>query len=170
MLRLLNERVHDGAPIPLLTAIATANPSRDDCPRPPGAVKRPRPSYAFSHESPFCMGLSCGRAGRLTALFGGFRPGQWDGTGCGTRSASNPQGTCRPGPDADASSTPSAWVFEQQGDKLARRNTETGEVIVEKGGKSSGYGMRVGDWKVVVASCANNETNRPSEDDVMEVE
>jgi Mg-chelatase subunit ChlD len=30
LLRLLNERVHDGVPIPLLTAIATANPSRDD--------------------------------------------------------------------------------------------------------------------------------------------
>jgi hypothetical protein len=94
----------------------------------------------------------------------------WDGTGCGTRSASNPQGTCRSGPDADASATPSPWVFEQQGDKLVRRNTKTDEVIVEKkGGKSSGYAMRVGDWKVVVASCANNETNRPSEDDVMEI-
>lgn len=93
----------------------------------------------------------------------------WDGSGCGTRSASNPQGTCSPGPDADVSSTPSAWVFEEQGNKLVRRNTETDELIVESGGKTSGYGMRVGDWKVVVAACANNETNRPSEDDVMEI-
>jgi hypothetical protein len=31
---------------------------------------------AFSYENPFCMGLLYGRAGRLTAENGGFRPGQ----------------------------------------------------------------------------------------------
>ena len=30
LLRLLNERIFDGAPIPLMTAVATANPTRDD--------------------------------------------------------------------------------------------------------------------------------------------
>ena len=46
------------------------------CPRPPGVVKRPQHSLAFSIESRFSMALLNGRAGRLTALFGGFRPGQ----------------------------------------------------------------------------------------------
>eukprot|EP01052_Picozoa_sp_SAG31_P000349 SAG31_NODE_10_length_40133_cov_27.863041_35_plen_244_part_00 len=31
LLRLLNERVFDGAAIPLMTAVATANPTRDEC-------------------------------------------------------------------------------------------------------------------------------------------
>ena len=39
----------------------------------PGAVKRPS---RFPYENPFCMGLLYGRAGRLTAKNGGFRPGQ----------------------------------------------------------------------------------------------
>jgi hypothetical protein len=30
----------------------------------------------FFYANPFCKGLLYGRAGRLTALFGGFRPGQ----------------------------------------------------------------------------------------------
>jgi hypothetical protein len=47
------------------------------CPGPPGAVKRPWRSSAFPYENPFRMGLLYGRAGRLTGLFGGFRPGQW---------------------------------------------------------------------------------------------
>jgi hypothetical protein len=46
------------------------------CPRPPGAFKRPYRSLAFPYENPFCMALLYGRAGRLTTLFGGFRPGQ----------------------------------------------------------------------------------------------
>ena len=33
------------------------------CPRPPGAVKRPERSLAFSYENPFCMGVLYGRAG-----------------------------------------------------------------------------------------------------------
>jgi hypothetical protein len=45
-----------------------------DCPRPPGAVKRPSRSLAFSYENPFCMGLLYGRTGRLSAQNGGFRP------------------------------------------------------------------------------------------------
>ena len=32
---------------------------------------------AFPYESPFYMGLLCGRAGRLTAENGGFGPGQY---------------------------------------------------------------------------------------------
>jgi hypothetical protein len=47
------------------------------CPRPPGAVKRPSRSLAFSCENPFCIGLLYGRAGRLTAKNGGFPAGQW---------------------------------------------------------------------------------------------
>ena len=47
------------------------------CRRRPGAVKRPQRSLAFSYENQFCMGLLYGRARRLTALFGVFRPGQW---------------------------------------------------------------------------------------------
>jgi hypothetical protein len=97
-------------------------------------------------------------------------------------------------------------VFEEQGNKLVRRNTATDEVpalsnihvsseslnycnlplhldlftihfcpgeqaIIREddngGGKSSGYAMRVGDWKAVVAACANNSTNRPSDADTM---
>jgi hypothetical protein len=45
-------------------------------PRPPGAVKRPWRSLVFSYENSFYMGLLRGRAGRLTAQNGGFRPGQ----------------------------------------------------------------------------------------------
>jgi hypothetical protein len=44
--------------------------------RPPGAVERPWRSLAFSYVNRFSRGLLYGRAGRLTALFGGFRPGQ----------------------------------------------------------------------------------------------
>jgi hypothetical protein len=43
------------------------------------AVKRSSRSLAFSYENPFCMGILYGRAGRLTAIFGGFRPGQEPG-------------------------------------------------------------------------------------------
>jgi hypothetical protein len=64
-----------GVLAPLVAVLGRAGP--DDCPRPPGAVKRPKRSLAFSYGNPFCMGLLYGRAGRLTALFGGFRPGQW---------------------------------------------------------------------------------------------
>jgi hypothetical protein len=46
------------------------------CPRPPGAVKRPKRSLAFSYENPFCVGLLYGRAGRLNTKNAGFRPGQ----------------------------------------------------------------------------------------------
>ena len=46
------------------------------CSRPPGVVKRPQRSLAFSIANRFCMALLYGRAGRLTALFGVFRPGQ----------------------------------------------------------------------------------------------
>ncbi len=46
------------------------------CPRPPGAIKRPQRSPVFSIEKRFSIALLYGRAGRLTALFGGFRPGQ----------------------------------------------------------------------------------------------
>jgi hypothetical protein len=49
----------------------------DNCPRPPGAVKRPKRSLAFSYENPFCVGLLYGRAGRLNTKNAGFRPGQW---------------------------------------------------------------------------------------------
>jgi hypothetical protein len=38
---------------------------------------------AFSYENPFCMGLLYGRAGRLTAFFGGFGPGS--GLTCGPK-------------------------------------------------------------------------------------
>jgi hypothetical protein len=44
------------------------------CPRPPGAVKRPSRSSAFSIVNRCCMALLYGRAGRLTAKNGGFRP------------------------------------------------------------------------------------------------
>jgi hypothetical protein len=37
---------------------------------------------AFSYENPFCVGLLYGRAGRLTAENGGFRPGQSIGQRC----------------------------------------------------------------------------------------
>jgi hypothetical protein len=40
----------------------------------PGAVKRP---WRFSYVNRFSMALLYGRAGRLTAENGGFRPGQW---------------------------------------------------------------------------------------------
>ena len=53
-----------------------ASSSMTDCPRLPGAVKRPQRSLVFSIEDQFCMALLYGRAGRLTALFGGFGPGQ----------------------------------------------------------------------------------------------
>ena len=39
----------------------------------PGAVRRP---LAFPVANRFCVARLCGRAGRLAALFGGFRPGQ----------------------------------------------------------------------------------------------
>ena len=42
--------------------------------RPPGAVKRSQRSLACYYEKPFCMEFLYGRAGRLTALFGGCRP------------------------------------------------------------------------------------------------
>ena len=63
----------------------------DNCPRPPGAVKRPWRSLAFSYGNAFFMGLLYGRAGHLTALFGGFRPGQLSGelTWSRTRSTLN---------------------------------------------------------------------------------
>ena len=64
-----------GAWMPL-AGVGVRKPIQDFCPRPPGAVKRPQRSAVFFYENPFCMGLSYGRAGRLTALFGGFRPGQ----------------------------------------------------------------------------------------------
>jgi len=139
-------------------------------------------AWAFWDFMPTVAELSGGTAGPgidgvsiVPTLMGKTQPPKeylywtWDGTGCGNRSPNNPQGTCSAGPDAAASSTPSAWVSEEQGNKLARRNTQTGEAIVEKSGKGSGYGMRVGDWKVVVAKCANNQTNRPSKADVMEI-
>ena len=53
-----------------------ASSSLTDCPRPPGAVKCPQHSLVFSIEDLFCMALLYGRAGRLTALLGVFRPGQ----------------------------------------------------------------------------------------------
>jgi hypothetical protein len=97
----------------------------------------------------------------------------WKGTGCGTRSATNPQGSCSPGPDnaRAGDALPGGWVYEEQGNHLVRRNTQTDQVVVvEKGGaKISGYAMRVGEYKVVVAACANNQTNRPSAADVMEI-
>jgi hypothetical protein len=40
-------------------------------PHPLGGGEAP---FAFSYESPFCTGLLCGRAGRLTARNSGFRP------------------------------------------------------------------------------------------------
>ena len=43
------------------------------CPGPPGAFKRP---VALSIVIRFCMAFLYGRAGRLTDLLGGFRPGQ----------------------------------------------------------------------------------------------
>jgi hypothetical protein len=44
----------------------------DECPRPPGAVKRPQRSLVFPIEIQFCMALLYGRAGRLTSLLGVF--------------------------------------------------------------------------------------------------
>jgi hypothetical protein len=84
------------------------NPSKQgarvlNCPRPPGAVKRPWRSSAFCCENTFCMGLLYGRAGCLTALFGGSRPGQTCRSGTSaTRSPrrlgcrSRGESTCRP--------------------------------------------------------------------------
>ena len=64
------------------------------CPRPPGAVKRPSRSSAFSYENLVCTGLLCGRAGRLTAQNGGSRPGQLANP-TGVRSSTS---RCRRGP------------------------------------------------------------------------
>lgn len=146
-------------------------------------------AWAFWDFMPTVAELSGGTPGHdidgvsiVPTLMGKTQPAKeylywtWKGTGCGSRSTSNPQGTCRPGLDEDKDEKQkhkqSSWVFEEQGNKLVRRNKETGEVIVpadEKGGESSGYAMRVGDYKVVVAACANNATNRPSNMDVMEI-
>ena len=40
-------------------------------------------SLAFAVGTRFCVARLCGRAGRLTALRGGFRPGGRDATGQG---------------------------------------------------------------------------------------
>jgi hypothetical protein len=47
----------------------------DNCPRPPGAVRRPSHSLAFSIENRFFMALLYACAGHSIAFFGGFRPG-----------------------------------------------------------------------------------------------
>ena len=54
-----------------------ASGSLTDCPRPLGAVKRPQRSLVFYIEDYVCMALLYGRAGRLTAFLGGFRPMQF---------------------------------------------------------------------------------------------
>ena len=46
----------------------------EPCPDPPGAFKRPHSKYLYS-----VYGVLYGRDGRLTVLFGGFRPGQNEG-------------------------------------------------------------------------------------------
>ena len=67
-----------GGPLPLLAGGCAAfwrALKQRVCPRPPGAVKRPQRSLAFSIENPFCMRLlygRAGRAGRVTALFRRF--------------------------------------------------------------------------------------------------
>jgi hypothetical protein len=46
------------------------------CPGPPGHVS----ALSVFHSKSICMGLLYGRAGRLTAENGGFRPGQFCST------------------------------------------------------------------------------------------
>jgi len=89
----------------------------------------------------------------------------WDGTGM-----------------MEATPLPEGWQFEQLASGLlGYRHIASGEltsvhpdaatntdVAGRKGGKS-GYGVRVGEWKGVVAHCANNSTGAPSPEDVMEV-
>jgi hypothetical protein len=47
--------------------------ARQHGPGPPGGVQT---TFAFCIVNPICMALLHGRAGRLTAHNGGFRPGQ----------------------------------------------------------------------------------------------
>jgi len=88
----------------------------------------------------------------------------WDGTG-----------------RMEASPLPQGWQFEQLASGLlGYRHVASGELTsvrpdtakdtATKGG-SSGYGVRIGEWKGVVAHCAQTPTQgaAPSSDDVMEV-
>ena len=43
----------------------------------PGRLSALSVTYRFPYENPFCTGILYGRAGRLNALFGGSRPGQY---------------------------------------------------------------------------------------------
>jgi hypothetical protein len=59
--------------------------------------------------NPFCMGLLCGRAGRLTAKNGGFRPGQFEPLGYRpgglgrTTSSRAPSSFCSTAPGSNSS-------------------------------------------------------------------
>ena len=65
---------------------------------------------------------------------------------------------------------PAGWTAHQTRDGRIAHQSPDGRVVEYRAPKgASGYSVRIGEWKGVVAHCADNETLTPSSADIFEV-